>query len=1187
MSSQVHTVQKDPFSCNQSTETKVFNVKMRDDDYREDGEFRNDLQRHRQDAANPTAGTDITSLDDDGEQGASAISSNNSRKSGVASSSHLEADIEKGGTTTASASNTSPGLVHVEQSLRVPGSTDFDPESHACSNNLESQALSGTNVCATNATRRASRRGSSLEMRKLPVNILLQPKVDPSYDDHLSLDEERYVREEEGRSGLLQTTCLNSNFNLRTQMMLSFGIISAFTIFLVLIVCVAITLTSSDLVKGKTRENYEALAYSLDGRMARYIAEDLTPKLILNDVVQIIYEATRDRFAGYPQAEDDSRVPFLDILSQTNRYPIVGESLPLDWQIVGNVNGDNYEEHVQGRWPWYKEYPKVSTANAFFAIQGACDPTVTDETNYAYIPGCSDANNNLTTGGIYAPSRTTEQIHRKASDLAPLLKALYEFHQDVKYIGIYFSNSGAGASMAYPGTPFDTNTRYTSIGCDWAKAPNPYNQSRQILSNEAIVRCRADNRHIYGAEVSTRLYTPTDRGWCRDLALQPEKTMTVGPYLDAWKKNSWLMTVGRAVYDRITNEFVSCIGVDFLVDSVVDILMESRITNHTQITVIQFDETGTVVASTAWNMSSALVTVRITEIDVGVSPAAYKSLQQLVNYSNVWDPVTVREIYENYTVWSDGYRVKAYPMPPPPKNYDKNYQPAFLAIVSLSQRDMLEQVEKVEKKVSEEADRVILLSIVVGCIAFGIMIAVLFLVSYTITLPLTRMNDIARSIIDNFGGNEKKIEVDDPRTRGFMKTELSEIVLQFQKMVQKFSGGAIAKSAEIDILELDNQFQMFEEFKSLYLSRQEKDFKYNIEEPQTKDDDDALARVHFGSNVNAEGNSSHRDSVHTSELLKDSGSKGCSSPLFQWITVLIVLPLLLSTLTISVFVITSVSQRLPHMVKDAERGFLDLQDRALLTFSKLRAGLVSKRSEQSIRDLHILTRYSSWLLFDGIKMNDAYPEVHTGTEACKYSPELVECEYAIDHYVCDCEWNDDSMVLSSSSRRVLQSVSPDVWQCREYETDSRYMQVPVFFSSSQDTWPNGDKNSTSYPLVADKPSTTAWWENSTAVPGANRNASLPHYGYRTTYDRLRSVAALPILQVLYNYDIKKEVVLNSFVSYEADGMHYGYRGCSNILNAAASRWVSSKENGAAELQPDLCPLGKTFLVIFILNSWFV
>ena len=110
-----------------------------------------------------------------------------------------------------------------------------------------------------------------------------------------------------------------------------------------------------------------------------------------------------------------------------------GPSLPLDWQqrqqelleeIV--VTDDNHQEHLQhpNRWDVYKDIPFVSTSTAFYGMQGMCDPNpLIDPQSPIYYPNCTQANNDISTGGVVAPTPVNSIIHQKASDLAPILKA--------------------------------------------------------------------------------------------------------------------------------------------------------------------------------------------------------------------------------------------------------------------------------------------------------------------------------------------------------------------------------------------------------------------------------------------------------------------------------------------------------------------------------------------------------------------------------------------------------------------------------------------------------------------------------------------------------------------------------------------------------------------------------------------
>ena len=131
----------------------------------------------------------------------------------------------------------------------------------------------------------------------------------------------------------------------------------------------------------------------------------------------------------------------------------------------------------------------------------------------------------------------------------------------------------------------------------------------------------------------------------------------------------------------------------------------------------------------------------------------------------------------------------------------------------------------------------------------------------------------------------------------------------------------------------------------------------------------------------------------------------------------------------------------------------------------------------------------------------------------------------------------------------------------------------VFFAAeSSNSLPDGDRNISSFPSVATSPSTTDWWSDLTTLPGWEKGSTAA--GHDSLYDRLRVSSAMPLFPVLYNYDAEKENYLAQYVGFEADGLFIRTAGCDVGSAIASSGWKSSEGNGAAELRPDLCPVGK-------------
>ena len=89
-----------------------------------------------------------------------------------------------------------------------------------------------------------------------------------------------------------------------------------------------------------------------------------------------------------------------------------------------------------------------------FFPQGQCDPRETDENAKNYYPSCTKANNDISTGGIVRPTTTNKLLAEKAVDLQAFLNPIYKQHEDVKRIGVYYNNSGAGTSVSFLGNSY-------------------------------------------------------------------------------------------------------------------------------------------------------------------------------------------------------------------------------------------------------------------------------------------------------------------------------------------------------------------------------------------------------------------------------------------------------------------------------------------------------------------------------------------------------------------------------------------------------------------------------------------------------------------------------------------------------------------------------------------------------------
>ena len=1136
---------------------------------------------------------------------------------------------------------------------------------------------------------------SSLDLRKLPVSILLQPGDDndgdgddyeDDYDDESSLDHDdideqidkakAHSQANQGKlsflsaRNILQSTCLNARYKLKTQMMLSFGVVSFFTVGIVVFVGLITVLLTGQRVQNITHDTLQDLAQSIAGTTARYLADEWTTRFLPVDLVDILCRATQERFAGYPM-DNDSDVPFRNIYydggnnnSNPYQYPIKGRPLPLDWQILNSqedillVTDDNHQEHVQKRWPWYQtkqegdsSSPLLSTSSASFFMQGTCDPSSAPGSQ-AYFPNCKDINNNITSGGaIFADESiaTNELIHRKASDLNPLLKALYEYHQDVKSIGLYFSNSGAGATVVFPHFMGGNSQIYNSSGCNWLLNTHPLDRSKTIASLDDFERCHQSvvyddtNIHQRGNMVPERLYNPLDTDWCPKQAMEPDsKGFHVhGPYLRS-NNGGWQLSLGRAIYDPVTQEFIACTSVDFMLSHIQSILQETVDRSNGQLshlTIVKYnsegqnEKLGEVVASTNWNLSESNQTVTIDELQIGVRQEDFQTLHDLVDFSvsTPWDPSAAKHAYESFMLRGGNmsedngnahYLVAAHPLPPIPDQYSPDYEPEFLVIVSIREEDFLKSANLLSDTVDEKVADLLVLIFVVGGVGFILMTVILFMVAQTLTTPLNYMNEIAADIMHSYGdynidananiiengeerdengdedGSKKEKPIKDDslnpvteyeRTKHLLqhrcgpKTELSDIVAEFLRMVREFSGKANAKTDQQKVTEIENRFNLMEDFKDLYASREgscSNNFKYTYTSKKITNNNKAAdlrpeqsmsstaerenpdsgmnmsdlqqpQRLHFGRIIIADDETKSTTTRNSDFMHKNNFTdKRMTSPLFFWVVVLIVTPLLVTTVTISTILMVNIARHFPDFIDDAKDVFIREEIFALRTYVDLKASLTASTTMRAVRDLHVLSRYASWLVFGGLNFSDSHTYLTSGVEQCKaYSDQFEECPYF------------QELSCNLADRRI---------------------QSAFYVGESHDTNVLGNRNITSYPKVSFMPETTAWWYNVTAVPGAEKGRLAG--GYETTFDRLRSASAIPVFQLLYNYEFfGEQTVLGSFVAFEDDGLFVGYLGCEEPGHVSYSSWHSNVDNGAADLRPELCPLGMLFFVSFLIH----
>ncbi len=1037
--------------------------------------------------------------------------------------------------------------------------------------------------------RRSSVRSiSSASMRKsaLRESQLISPEVMQLLGDIDNLDnDENLPSEGEKRQqqlhqpwlqkrkqlGCLRTFFLNPAYSLRKQMLLTFGTAGTITIIVIMAVSIVSTYVAGNRAKQESVTNAEELFKTSLGNTSRYVAESISPRLLREDIANIMKEFLLDRFNGYPVVEDDSATPF-----HGSEYPIamMDPLLPMDWdfsrtadEAKGNVNESNYFEHVQDRYSWYSMHPRLSTENSFYFMQGACNPnaTATNLTNRAdYFPNCTVANNDISTGGVVAPTSLNAQIARKSASLSPLLKALFEYHQDIKAVGYFFSNAGAGSLVQFPHYTIDGTSTYVSIGCDWMRSLNPTNPDLgPIASEEEIARC-----HPNGTVVPSREYNTLERGWCREQALNPDKFLTDGPYQDAFNSEVWLLTAGKAVYEGETGKFIACILIDFTLDGISNFLDEVELDEWATSIVSRWDD-GTVVAAPKFELNSTPSTIYDPELQTGIDQQIFHEITSLVDFKGRWDPEEARKLYgETSFGKNDSSIIFASPIPPIPAKYTPTYSPQFVSILSVSKDAALQQVvEDLEDAIDKQVQDIVIFTSAAGIIGIIVIFVVIFSAASYLTKPLRWMKSVGSEIALNFG-NDKVSDIDFVyRTHCVFcqNTELDVLVEQFTKMIRRFSKIGTAKRVNAAQIEIRNKFKLRNEFSELYKSRDDDNFpfKYRKGAKNEEVEEDMFGcklKRYRGRNIH---DSETNTSTSTPKLTSADFNKSIwQSPLFWSIAVFIILPVLVFSLIISVVALWKIST-FSDLLEPVKKELMSLYDNYLYSSTALRASLVSSKTEAVARDLHVMTRYATWLFFGALKTASVVDMIGAGAEECKNEPVGEACQWLKDQ-PCDCDWGRHFGEVKS---------------CVEYnERESRPLQKLYMASQRDDTWPDGARNFTRSPF-ATSPEETNWWESISDLPGSSKDFVAGKFNYVTSFQRATTSSAMSgVLVSFYNQLIETlpsglTEVPHLALAFEADGMFIGFSGCT-AFSTKSPFWVSSDANGAAKLQPDLCPIGK-------------
>jgi len=675
------------------------------------------------------------------------------------------------------------------------------------------------------------------------------------HHDHHSDDDDFWFNK--FMTEILRKTVLRPHFYLRRQLFLSYGTTALFAVSFFMCIGLLAAILSGQTVIEEARRVQHDLAKQVLGTSARYAAETVTKKIHnFETASDIIRQVTMDRIVGYSSTNPDflnmtttdDQVPFVDYDDTSRRiYPLNTPNLwRLDWNTTTNIYSEkDNREHLQGRQPWYGESSQVSTAYGCYFMQGTCDPNATAGTP-AYYPECDESNNDITTGGAVAPSPMNQVLVHKSKDLIFLFKALFESHEQLKQLGVYFANGGSGSFMKFPSQTRNGQGTHTSAGCDWMNATlNPLTGNR-LFSEEEYVRCRykpsaplqSRTDPVTGEPYSSttflaREYNPLQRPWCiRQARAKPGTPVATGPYLDSSSTDPlWVMTIGHGIFDRITNEFIGCTLLDVTIDDLRIDFNRLQFGYSSAVALVRWNdedqEPGMVAAcgNCGGFDLTQLEPYHIADLqdDLGVDDDLFRDMLNLVDYNSTWDPAQISSIYAETMYERNDQLVMLHPVPNLPSVYDPAYRPQFMVIVAISTEEVFEDTDIMTDIVQSDIYVVVRNICFIGASSLLFIFLFLTWVSRSLTQPLLWMQETTSRVVSNAGSNDLTAGTGvsgSGTTTGYSclarHTEVSVLLSEFEMMMDNFSGKGAAEVAESRIVEVRNKFQWREDYQVLY-----------------------------------------------------------------------------------------------------------------------------------------------------------------------------------------------------------------------------------------------------------------------------------------------------------------------------------------------------------------------------------
>lgn len=647
-----------------------------------------------------------------------------------------------------------------------------------------------------------------------------------------------------------------------------------------------------------------------------------------------------------------------------------------------------------------------------------------------------------------------------------------------------------------------------------------------------------------------------------------------------------------------TNHFIGWVVVHISMQALTAYITEYKLgRNYSDVAIISM-ETGQIYADTL-NLTVGEPNVALNSTRF-ISTADYSKIEEKIS-SIVLQKMNGLELENELSEWilesEEGQLYLLYPLHPGSEEM-KN------VIIHRVSDDIFKDLQETENAIEDEFRYALRQALTILATGILFTFGFVFTVAQSLTKPFLWMERLAWGIVNHSDryatGSIQYCLQNEPSIscKWLSAKEIVELVNEFRKMVNGFSGSGASRVADTELFEIQNKITWQSDFRKIYTKTSSENglsflnelFKENNKEiinvfhHDSKngvklDDEPSLpSTADNASNEDSQGspslvqNTNTRYSVHPAppklrnvsniktstdkdgkwHHLLNSKVEPRKSSLFWSILLLIVLPLIIANLFAGIAITGNLSEINVKWLDEMEMMSLSLEIKTLQSIVGSKANQASARLQILSGHLHLLSRLAGWLAFDAINRSDAFPQTDVGSQECRdHNPTSSSCPISS---VCPCEWGDlDLYNLTCTPESDNSSMH------------LRRLQHRHMFGQKHDT----DK----IYGYADTPANTSWWSDFAEIPGADFGSDAS--GYSTTYDRVRVLSAMAVLDIpLYNYARRnghEQLFVGSMIAFQ-NGSGSGYRGCRQSY-LEYSFFESTISNNASNIAPNLCPLG--------------